>query len=537
MTARAENRADRWFRRHRWPDLGMFLAILAVAAALRLPDLADRGMWDADQGRHMLDLRSFVLDGQVPLLGPATSIGNFHHGVLYYYLLAPAAALSHGDPVAVETMIALGGVAAVAVVGWLARAIGGPLAGLVAALLLAVSSSAVSQSIFIWNPNLVLLSSSIALAASWQAWQSGGVRWWVVAGAAAITTMQLHILGILLTPVVGALLFADARRCRRAGDREYLGRLGGAVAGWLLIGLVAYVPLIVHELGTEGSEVRGAIAFLTGGGEPASIELPARIVIVGLRVLGWPLTGLITASPAAALLSSALVVALAGALVVRPQNEGSLRIAGRWLAGGLVWTIIGLAVGSASLAVVVPGLANDDYHAFADPMVVTVIAVGLTSIAARGRPGALRAIAQVGATLVVIALVGWNLATQPPSIAPDGGWAAAQASATRVVKASATRPIELSSLPTFKGDEALRMPLEAAGALPLPASTGPSARPNTVQVVLCDQLFRASIGADCGGPAEDLLIAGGQPGTSAAEGRLIDRFTAAPGRWISIYMP
>ena len=68
----------------------------------------------------MLVLRGLVQDGQIPLLGPPTSIGDFHHGVLYYLLLAPAAALSGADPTAVTVWIALGGVAAVAVT-WLAR--------------------------------------------------------------------------------------------------------------------------------------------------------------------------------------------------------------------------------------------------------------------------------------------------------------------------------------------------------------------------------------------------------------------------------
>src|SRR5205085_1081852 len=146
----------------------------------------------ADQGHDMLVLRAFVLDGQIPLLGPPTSIGDFHHGVLYYVVLAPVAFLSRADPVAVETFIALGGVVAVAITGWLARSIAGPLAGLIAALLLAVSASAVEESIFIWNPNLIALSSSVALAAAWRAWTSGRARWWLLAGAAAVVTMHCH---------------------------------------------------------------------------------------------------------------------------------------------------------------------------------------------------------------------------------------------------------------------------------------------------------------------------------------------------------
>ena len=103
-------------------DLAVLLGLLALATVMRLPDLATRGTWDADQGHDMLVLRSFVRDGVVPLLGPPTSIGDVHHGAFYYYLLAPAALLTGGDsPFAVTLAIALAGVAAVGVVWWLAR--------------------------------------------------------------------------------------------------------------------------------------------------------------------------------------------------------------------------------------------------------------------------------------------------------------------------------------------------------------------------------------------------------------------------------
>ncbi len=53
----------------------VLLAILALAALTRLPGLADRGRWDADQGHDMLELRAFVVDGTVPSLGPRTRSG------------------------------------------------------------------------------------------------------------------------------------------------------------------------------------------------------------------------------------------------------------------------------------------------------------------------------------------------------------------------------------------------------------------------------------------------------------------------------
>nr|MBA3235076.1 glycosyltransferase family 39 protein [Chloroflexota bacterium] len=188
------------------------IGLAVLAALLRLPNLATRGTWDGDQGHDMLILRAFVRDGTIPLLGPPTSLGDVHHGAFYYYLLSPAAFLTGGDsPLAVVTLIALAGIAAVVVTWWLARSIGGEAAGVVAGLAMTVSISAIDESTFIWNPNVIALSSAIALAGAWQAWHTGRPRWWLLAGVGVAITMQAHVLGVTMLPIVGALLIADAR--------------------------------------------------------------------------------------------------------------------------------------------------------------------------------------------------------------------------------------------------------------------------------------------------------------------------------------
>ncbi len=569
-------------------EIAAYAAILVLAAFLRLGDLGVRGTWDADQGHDMLVLRAFVLDGRIPLLGPPTSIGGFHHGALYYFLLAPAAAVSNADPVAVTTWIALGAIAAVAVTGWLARSIAGPLAGLIAALLMAVSSSAVQESTFIWNPNLIALSSSVALAAAWRAWSTGRTGWWVVAGGAAIVTMQCHVLGVVLTPIVAGLLVADVRRRRRRGDRAGATAVVRAGLGWIALGLLSYVPLLVHEIG-DPSELHAAAAFLGDGGAGISGFL-GRLPIVGLRVLAWPLTGLVTAAPLVALAAAAVVIVLAVHGARRPEPGGARRpepadgrTAVRWLALGLAWSTLALAAGASTLGSVVLGLPNDHYHAFADPIVVVLVAIGLgslirggiaepvgPSLAAEGARDArdvgvagavprdehrgvpARPLAALAATAVLVGLVGWNLSQQPPAVAPDGGWRAAEEAARRVIALTGSGPVVLSSLPTFKTDEAVRMPLEADGVDVAPAGAngvsiaGVSAA-GAARVILCDELFHESIGAECGGAAEDAWLANPASGLMAGtagggaltdvQPTLVDRFEAAPGRWISVYRP
>ncbi|HEX7222243.1 MAG TPA: hypothetical protein VF231_03270 [Candidatus Limnocylindrales bacterium] len=508
-------------RRAAWPwdqrtlDRVVLLALLVLAAVLRLVDLPARGTWDADQGNDMLVLRGLVLDGRIPLLGPPTSIGDFHHGVLYYYLLSPAAWLTSADPTGVVAAIALSGVAAVGVTWWLARSIGGSIAGAAAGLLMAVSASAVDESTFIWNPNLIALTSSVALAGAWRAWTTRKTGWWIVAGLGTIATMHCHVLGTAMLPVTAGLLVADWRR-RTGPERSAVTRAAAVNVALLLL---SYVPLAIHELTSDFSESRSAVDFITGGGEGSGTALPIRFLIVVVRVLAWPLTGLITDAPAAALIATGLVI-VAIAWRLRSEREAE-RAAVRWLGLGLLWSTIALTFGASGLATVIHGLPNDHYHAFADPMVFVLVGLGVAALARLRQP-----IGAVGAAALVVVLAGYNLANQPPARVPDGGWPAARNASERILAATGNRPIALESLPTFKPATAMRFPLAQRTSQLVPTASEPDA----AVVVLCDDLFRTAIGAPCGGEAEERL--------TLLRGReLADRFEAAPGRWVSVYLP
>ena len=505
-------------------------AILLVAAFLRLPDLATRGTWDGDQGHDMLTLRAFVQDGVVPLLGPPTSIGDVHHGAWYYYLLSPAAALTGGDsPLAVVALIALAGIAAVGVVWWLARSVGGPIAGLVAGLAMALSAASIDESTFIWNPNLIALSSAVALAGAWNAWSGGDRRWWLVAAGGTAVTMQCHVLGVALLPIIAAPFALDGRRRR----------LGVVSLGVLAIFLVAYLPLAINELTTGFSEVRAASDYVSSGRSGEEVAIPIRFGIVALRVLSWPLTGLIIDGFVAGALASVAVVAI----VIwrwRSADDGE-RFVVRWLGFGLLWSVLFLTVAAPSLASVVRGLPNDHYHAFADPMVFVLIGLGAAALVREVRAP----IGWVTGGVALVALLGWNVTHLPPPVNEDGGFPAGDSAARRVDGALTAQGMDRSritwirSLPEFKSTEALVYPLarlRRAYIADMPRGgfaigSAPAEYPRAAVVILCDRLFRDAIGADCGGPAEDALAAAsGQSYRSN-----VDRFEAAPGRWISVY--
>ncbi len=514
-------------------DRAALALVVGLAGVLRLPGLDARGRFDADQGHDMLTLVAFVRDGIVPLLGPKTSVGDFHHGAFYYYLLAPSAALSGGDPVAVTFQVALFGIGAVALTWWLGRAIRGRWAGLLAGVLMAVSPAAIDESTFIWNPNPIAFFAALSLAGVWRARTGGRPAWWALAIAAAGVVFQLHVLGVVFLIAIVALALLQLRRDRAVAR--------GLIAGLALVALL-FVPLLVHELTHDFAETRGVLAYIAGGDPGPEGGPVAALVITLLRVVGWPLAGLVIATPIAAILLLAVVIGLVGARWISARGEEAMAL--RMLVGIALWSTIALAFTAPSLQRVVLALPNDHYHAFLDPVVVVLVAVASTGLLAQAaaawrmtrRPLPLLAGALVGA--LVAGLIAVALVRQPPWVDPVGGWTEARKAGARIAQVAGPRPIQVLGLPEFKLADGIIFPVAYAGGS-IVAGDLPAGR--TVIVVACDRLFETAIGAPCGGPAEDRL-AGLGPGTveGGVDGgpmRLLDRFDASPRTAISIYGP
>ena len=501
--------------------------VVGVAALLRLPGIDARGRFDADQGHDMLTLVAFTRDGVVPLLGPKTSVGDFHHGAFYYFLLAPSAALSNGEPVAVTLFLALLGIAAVALTWWLARSIAGPLAGALAGLLLAVSPAAIEQSTFIWNPNPIGFFAALALATAWRA-RSGNPAWWAVALGAAGAVVQLHVLGVVFLVAIVVIALLELRRDRRV--------LPGLLAGISLIAIV-FLPLMVHELQTGFLETQRVIAYVRGGDEGTGVGPVAALAFTLLRVVGWPIVGVVTDVPMAAAIVLAVTIGLAALGLLRAR--GAEQIGLRWLVGILAWSTVALAFVAPSLQRVVPGLPNDHYHAFLDPIVVILIAApgarlferALAAWRSTRRPAP--AVAGIAIAAGLALLIAVALVRKPPQVDPDGGWPALRAAGERVVATAGSSPIAVWGLPTFKLADAVAFPVAHAGGRVESFVDLPSE--GALIVVACDRLFETAIGAACGGPAEDAVIDDAYGDGAGARPRLIDRFDVPPRTSISVY--
>jgi hypothetical protein len=531
------------------------IALLAILAGLlRLWSLPSRGEFDADQGTQLLVVKALVEDGVTPLLGPPTSIGDLHHGALYYYLLAPSALVSGTDPPFVTLTIVAAGIGAVLATWWIARRAAGPLAGAVAGGLMALSATAVSGSTFIWNPNLLPLGGALAVAGTFGAWADRRPARWVVAAAGWTLAVQAHVLAHVLALPMLVVLLLDLRRRTGPGERAALGR---AVAVAAAVALVGFLPLIANELTTGFVEARAFIAYLggaLGAGGDTGIGVTVRLVVVGLRILSWPLTGLIVDAPVAGTAAAGLVLVLLAWRLVR--GSGDERSGMAIVAASLAVGWIALSVVTSSLATVVRDLPVDHYHAFLDPLVFVALGVGLAALArwpARARSLSIGGVdVRPGTTLAgaaLVALGGWNVATQPPAVGPDGGWPPVETAGARIAGVAAGEWVLFASLPAVKSPDAYRFAAmqagaavvdqpagEAAGAGAADSAEAVSAPPPTptVLAVVCEAELLAAVdpaSLPCGGPAEDALaVARFGPGAT-----LVDRFEAATGRTVSIY--
>jgi len=108
-----------------------------------------------DQARDALIIQE-ILDGDFKILGPSVSgIPGFYHGVLYYYVIAPAYLLGNGCPVVVSFWLALINSLFVFVVYFLAKKMTGKQGwSLIAALLFALSFEQSQYATWLSNPTM-----------------------------------------------------------------------------------------------------------------------------------------------------------------------------------------------------------------------------------------------------------------------------------------------------------------------------------------------------------------------------------------------
>ena len=194
-------RMGEWIKQNK-TEFYVLLVILILGAFLRLWRIDEYMTFLGDEGRDVIVVRRFLVDGDIFLIGPGTSIGNMYLGPLYYYMMAPALWLGGYSPAAPAAMIALLGVVTIAFVWYAAREWFSREAGLVAAFLYAIAPTVIIYSRSSWNPNIMPFFSLLCIFAIWRVITTKKLFWLPILGVSYAFVLQSHYLGLLLAPTL-----------------------------------------------------------------------------------------------------------------------------------------------------------------------------------------------------------------------------------------------------------------------------------------------------------------------------------------------
>lgn len=189
-------------------NLIILILILLLAAFLRLYRISDYMTFLGDEGRDVLVAKD-ILHGQLTLLGPRASAGDFFLGPIYYYMIAPFLLLFNYDPVGPAVMVALFGIATVYLIYYVGKKLFSEKAGLAAAALYSVSPLVINYSHSSWNPNVLPFFSLLLMLTIYKALEMGrkSGAYFFATGILLGISLQLHYLALFLGILVFFFVF------------------------------------------------------------------------------------------------------------------------------------------------------------------------------------------------------------------------------------------------------------------------------------------------------------------------------------------
>jgi 4-amino-4-deoxy-L-arabinose transferase-like glycosyltransferase len=241
----------------------IFLAIIILAAFLRLYRIGDYMLFLGDEGRDALVVKRMIVDHKFTLLGPTTSVGAMFLGPIYYYFMLPFLWTTRLDPVGPAIMVALFSLATICLIYKFSQEFFEKKMGLIAAFLYAISPLVIIHSHSSWNPNVLPFFSLLIIYSLAKIVVQKKDGWLLVTGISFGIALQLHYLSLILVIVIFACLLLRRFKIRP----KYL---FSGFFGWLL----AISPFLFFETRHSFPITQTMIRFVTAGtpGSPDSFN-------------------------------------------------------------------------------------------------------------------------------------------------------------------------------------------------------------------------------------------------------------------------
>jgi 4-amino-4-deoxy-L-arabinose transferase-like glycosyltransferase len=337
-------------RRYKLPII--IVSILLLAAFLRLYRIADYMTFLGDEGRDALVVKG-ILEGNLVFLGPRASAGDFFLGPIYYYFMAPFLWLFQLNPVGPAIMVALLGVATVYLVYHVGKEFFGTKAGLITAILYAVSPLVIQFSRSSWNPNPVPFFTLLMMYLLYKAVKQNSWFLYLCVGVLFGILMQLHYIVVFLGIII-PLYVIIGRRFHNKKEKltEYVIRVltaGGEILAGFLIGFFPFLAFEVKNgfpnLKTISSFVIANLEGKVEGSEIVTTPLLGIVSNVFVKVFGYLLLSythvetITSTKPSEILLWQPLISLLAIALfiaLVRTKDRLVILLLFLWIGLGII---------------------------------------------------------------------------------------------------------------------------------------------------------------------------------------------------------
>ena len=264
------NNIKKWIKKNK-NDFIILVLILALGAFVRLYKIDGFMTFLGDEGRDAIIVRRLLVNFDPILIGPGTSIGNMYLGPLYYYLMAPFLLLFNFSPVGPSVMVALFAVATIFIVWYVARLWFGKAAGVVSALLYALSPVIIIYSRSSWNPNIMPFFAILTMFFLWKVWNDGKFKWLIVMGISLAFVLQSHYLGLLLLPTILIFLFVKFLGLSKNVKSEKQGFWRNAIFGGLVFAFLMS-PLFIFDLRHNWMNFNAIRTFFTQRETTVSIK-------------------------------------------------------------------------------------------------------------------------------------------------------------------------------------------------------------------------------------------------------------------------
>lgn len=451
--------------------LGLLLltGILGVAAILRFYRIDEYMTFLGDEGRDALMIKRILETGDIPLIGPPTSIGNIYLGPLYYYMMSIPMAIFWLNPIVAAGMVALIGVLTVLLIYYLGKVWFGKWAGAASAILYAISPVTIIYSRSSWNPNPTPFFALLAILGVFEVHRSRNFRWLILTGAATAFAVQMHYLALILLPIVGLLWIYEVILILR---KKIIGKhlLGGTI-GAILIFLALMSPLVIFDLKHDFLNYKAISTFFLQRETTINLNpintLERVIPIYSQNLIGRYLSG---QNPWLTPVTSVLVIAPLVVTLWMKFKGLVLRfpylVLGTWLFIG----IFGLALYKQNI--------YDHYLGFLNPVPYLLLGALFSMTSTWNVSSKLRMLTHGMWLVLAVALVVVNLQNNPLKNPPGKQLQRTQDIARFVIMEAQEKPFNFALIAKNNYDSAYQFYLDIYGY-----------KPKTVPAEITDQLF------------------------------------------------